>query len=388
MQIENALSVWANLPSPLLTVYLNRMEPDQARHPQRRSDLTWLEKTAAAVIRDLPYRDAKQFHRQVERVAQFLQKHRPEEKALVFFAGPRTWKTIPLESTVKDDLAWGKPKVEQLLPLLRGHRNYGFVVLDHKGIRYFVHTQAGFQLLAKSDFEVDPSQWKRQVHSSIGSEGMQKSRGPQQDLYAHRLAAQYDRLCGRSAKEIEKLASRHEFAAVFLVGPDRLIDTLQSKLPGRLAETAVLVHEDLGRSSAKAIELHVRPMMESYEAERQLSVVNKLLEAAGSGLTNPDEVLSELQDGRIHTLVVAEGLQLSLRKCVKCGLATSSADRVCPECGSLREVTPLDELLPEILGAKHVKLEFVSGPAADLLLKTGGLGGWLRPMKAAVASGT
>ena len=386
MQIQSALSVCANLPSPLLTVYLNRVEPNQARHPQQRSDLAWLEKAAAEAIRKMAYRDAKKFHRQVERVAQFLQNHRPEEKALVLFAGPRIWKTISLESTVKEDLAWGKPKVEQLLPLMQGHRNHGVVVLDHKGVRYFAHTQTGFQLLAKANFEIDPSQWKRQVHGSIGSEGMQKSRGPQRDLYAHRLAAQYDRLCGRSAKEIERLASRHELAAIFLVGPDRLIDTLQSKLPGRLAETTVLVREDLGRNSVKAIERHVRPMIENYEAERQLDAVNKLLEATGNGLTNPDEVLSELQDGRIHTLIVAEGLKLALRKCVKCGLASSSADRVCPECGSPRQTTTIDELLPEILETKHTTVEFVSGPAAELLLKTGGMGGWLRPMKAAAAS--
>ncbi len=386
MQTENALSFCANLPSPLLTVYLNRVEPDQARHPQRRTDLAWLEKAAAEAIRKLPYRDAKQLHRQVDRVAEFLQKHRPEEKAIVFFAGPHTWKTIPLESPVKDDLAWGKPKIEQLLPLLQGHRNYGVVVLDHKGVRYFAHTQAGFRLLAKSDFEVDPSQWKRQVHSSISSEGMQKSRGPQRDLYASRLAAQYDRLCGRSAKEIEKLASRYELAGVFLVGPDRLLDALQSKLPGRLAETTVLIREDLGRSSAKAVERLVLPAIESYQAERQLAEVNRLLEATGNGLTNPDEVLSELQDGRIHTVIVAEGLQLSLRKCPKCGLASSSADRDCPECGTRRQITTLDELLPEVLEGKHTKIEFVSGPAAELLLKTGGLGGWLRSMSVAAAS--
>lgn len=385
MQTENALSSCANLPSPLLTVYLNRVEPDQTRHPQQRSDLAWLEKAAAEAIRKLPYRDAKLLHRQVDRVAQFLRKRRPEEKAIVFFAGPRVWKTIPLESPVKDDLTWGKPKVEQLLPLLQGHQNYGVVVLDHKGVRYFAHTQTGLRLLSQSDFEVDPSQWKRQVHGSIGSEGMQKSRGPQRDLYARRLSAQYDRLCGRSAKEIERLANRYELAGVFLVGPDRLLDTLRSKLPSRLAETSVLVREDLGRSSAKAIERHLSPAIESYEAERQLAEVNRLLDTTRSGLTNRDEVLSELQDGRIHTLLVAEGLQLSLRRCPKCGLASSSADRDCPECGSPRQVTTLKELLPEILQAKHTKIEFVSGPAAELLLKTGGLGGWFRPISVAAA---
>lgn len=386
MQTENVLSFCAKLPSPLLTVYLNRVEPDQARHPQRRSDLARLQKAAAQLIRELPYRDAKQCHRQVERVAQFLLKHRPEEKAIVFFAGLGTWKAIPMEATVKDDLAWGEPRIEQLLPLLQGHRNYGVAVLDHKGVRYFVQTRTGFELLAKKDFEIDGSQWKRKDFASVGSEGMQKSRGPQQDLYAHRVAAQYDRLFGRCAREIELLANRHDLAAIFLVGPDRLIDALRSKLSGRLTETTVLIHEDLGRSSVTALERRVRPLIDSYEAEQQLATVNRLLETTGNGLTNPEEVLSELQDGRIHTLLVAEGLQLTLRKCPKCGSASCSADRVCPECGTPRQVTTLSEFLPEILATKHVKLEFVAGPAAELLSKSGGIGGWLRTAKAAVAS--
>jgi hypothetical protein len=67
-----------------------------------------------------------------------------------------------------------------------------------------------------------------------------------------------------------------------------------------------------------------------------------------------------------------------LRQCPKCGLASRAADRVCANCREQRQEITLGDLLGQVLATGNVKVEFVNGDAAKLLLLTGGLGGWLR----------
>ncbi len=386
MRIESVVPDCAKLPSPLLTVFLNTAENDASRHPRERGDLAWLLDAADALRHTLSYRDAKAFDRQVNRVQRFLEDRHPAEKALVVFAGAKTWKTIPLEAPVIHELRWGKPNVAPFLPLLNAHRRYGAVVMDHFAARYFQYEHGELLLLGRKDFEIDASQWKRMEQCRVATERVQNSRGPVRDLYEHRVEAQYKRLCHQVAGEAFAFCKTRELSGLFLVGPDRLIQIVREKIPASLAASTVLVQENLGRSSPKELQRRLEPLVDYYEQEQQLSAV-KLLQASGrTALTNPDEVLAQLQDGRIRTLLVARNLQLSLRRCPQCGLASTAAGRVCADCGSERQETTLGELLSEVLATGHVKIEFVGGDAADLLRKTGGLGGWLRAGRVAAAS--
>jgi len=386
MQPENILKACLTLPSPVLTVYLNALESDPSRHPRKRSDLVWLRKQAEAMTRGLSPRDAKQFERQVNRVRRLLLERYNLAASFVIFAGPRTWMLLPLQVRVRETLHWGKPKVDQLLSLLNAHRFYGVVVLDHKGVRYFRFRQGQLGLLAARQFDIDPSQWKRKDQGHVSSERIRKTRGPQRDVFEHRVEAQYTRLCHEVAEEGLHLFGTDDLAGLFLVGPGRLIRAVQARVPHPLSESVVLVDENLGRSAPKQLERRLEPLLGEYERGRQLAAVKVLLQASPSAaITEPDEVLAQLQGGRVHTLVVVQNLELELRRCPRCGLAARSADRVCGICGAGRQRMTLDDLLPQVLASHHVKVEFVGGEAAELLRKTGGLAGWLRPARASAA---
>jgi len=385
MRIENVVPDCVKLPAPLLTVFLNTAENDASRHPRERGDLAWLVRAANALSHTLSHRDAKAFDRQVNRVRQFLEDRHAAEKALVIFAGAKVWKVIPLEAPVIHELRWGRPNVAPLLPLLNAHRRYGAVVMDHFAARYFQYEHGELILLDTKEFEIDASQWKRKEQSRVATERVQNSRGPVRDLYEHRVEAQYKRLCHQVAGEASALCKTKELSGLFLVGPDRLIQTVREKIPASLTASTVLVQDNLGRSSPKELQRRLEPLFDYYEQEQQLSAV-KLLQASGqTALTNPDEVLAQLQNGRIRKLVVARDLELSLRRCPRCGFATGAADRVCADCGSVPQEITLGELLTQVLATDNVKIEFVYGDAARLLMRTGGLGGWLRTQRAVAA---
>jgi len=386
MPTENLFQTLAQLPEPVLTAYLNTQGSDASQHPPARTSLARFLRETETMRRTLSHRDAKQFERQANRVRRFLEERHPAERAVVIFAGAKTWKIVPLQVPVSNEVHWGKPKIDPLLPLLNGHRRYGVVVLDHKAARYFEFAYEDLTLLGTKPFEIDPSQWKRMEQGRVAVDRVQNSRGPVRDLYERRIDAQFRRLCHEVSEETASLCKRKELDGVFLVGPDRLIQAVKEKMPQPLAGSAVLVQENLGRSSARQLQRRLEALFSQYEHEQQLCAVKLLQAPDTAALTNPDEVLAQLQNGRIHTLVVAQDLELRLRQCPQCGLATSAADRTCPDCGAVRQEITLGELLAHIFTRWGVKLEFVTGEAAELLRQTGGLGGWLRSAHAKTAS--
>jgi hypothetical protein len=317
-------------------------------------------------------------------VCQFLEDRRPAERALVIFAGLKTWKVIPLQIPVSNELHWGKPKIAALLPLLHGHRRYGVVVVDHTAARFFEFAYGQLTLAATKPFEIDASQWKRREQGRVAIESVQNSRGPVRDLYQHRIEAQYKRLCHQLGEEATALSKSKELDGLFLVGPDRLIQAVQEKIPHFLAASTVFVGENLGQTSARELQRRLQPLIDCYEQEQQLSIVKRLASSRGA-LTTPDEVLAQLQNGRIQTLIVARHLKFRLRLCPRCGFASGAADRTCADCGALRQEIMLDELLARISAKWNIKIEFVSGEAAELLRQTGGLGGWLHGRRAIAA---
>jgi hypothetical protein len=345
----------------------------------------WLFDKAEVLRRSLSYQDAKKCERQIRRVSRFLENRHPAERAMAIFAGSKTWHVVPLPAPVVNEIAWGEPRIDSLLAVLNGQRYYGAVIIDHAGARFFEYSRGQLNLLGTKEFVIDSSQWKRKEQGGVAAERVQKSRGPLRDAYEQRLEAQYKRLCHRVAHEAAELCAKRNFDGMFLVGPDRLTQTVFERIPQNLASSTVRVAENFGRLDPKPLSRRLRPFVERYQQQQQLATVTRLQSAEPPALTNPDEVLAHLQQGTIRSLVVARDFNITLRECPKCGSATTAADRVCSDCGTARVAITLGEFLAKVAPTLGVKVEFVSGKAADLLRTTGGLGGWIRARRAASA---
>jgi len=375
----------AEAPIPILSVYLNTMNQDSTRHLQMPARLAWFRRRAAEVASTLPVQENKQFQKEVERVEKFLDGRHPEERALAIFSGASTWAALPLHASVENVLEWGKPAVGQLFRFLTEHPPYGVIAVDHQVARMFVYRLGELTPLGEKAFDIDKSQWKKKDLGHFASERTRKTRGSNRDLYDHRLEAQYERLCHETAEEAVNLWKKFEFAGLFLVGSERLTSPIRAKLAQHLSPLVFSIPEDLAKFSGRSILRRIEPLIAEFEAGRQVVMVKQLLAEEGKFVTNPDEVLARLQEGSIHTLVVASDLSLRLHQCRQCGRGTRSADPACASCrGELRE-TSLLEMLPGLAANHHMKVEFVSGAAEQLLAKMGGMGGWLRQPKARAA---
>jgi peptide subunit release factor 1 (eRF1) len=160
---------------------------------------------------------------------------------------------------------------------------------------------------------------------------------------------------------------------------------MRTQFPPAFEEFVCLVPEDLGNFSAKELLQRLEPIIAKFEEKRQMAAVTRLLGTDNGTVTQVDETLAQLQSGTVRSIVVSRDFDLDLRQCKKCGLASRAANPVCAACaGELRKVA-LRELLPALLAAHNTEVEIVSGDAARMLSRAGGMGGWLRQAKRTAA---
>jgi hypothetical protein len=375
----------AALPSPILSIYLNTRSKNASRHPRAEACLAWLRKKAASISRTLLPRDAERFLQEVRRIEGFLHGRRPEEKALAIFAGPATWMVFPLQIEVGNELAWGQPAIGQLFRLLHESKSCCIVAVDHRAARFFTYSLGELTELATKQFEVDSSQWKKKSLGHLTSGRIQKMRGPYPDRFEHRMEVQYARLCRETAEQAAALSKQYGLAQIFLAGPDRLIGPMRTQFPPAFGEFLCLVPEDLGNFSAKELFQRLEPIIAECEQKRQMAAVTRLLGTDNGAVADLDETLAQLQNGSVRSVVVSRDFDLDLRQCTKCGLASRAADPLCAACAGERRKVTFRELLPTLLAAHKTGVEVVSGKAARLLERAGGMGGWLRQAKVTAA---
>jgi Bacterial archaeo-eukaryotic release factor family 10 len=377
----NEIQTIAASPVPILTVYLNTQNRNASRHPRVPNHLAWLRKESASLARTLLPRDAERFQQAVARVEQFLEGRHPEEKALAIFYGQETWTVIPMQTSIDNEIRWGKPAIGQLFRLLSEHNSYGVAVVDHQAARFFLFLLGELTQLGEKSFAIDESQWKRKDVGRVASERTRKAHGSDQDLVERRIEAQYERLFRETADQAVVLCKEHDLAAVFLVGPERLVGPIERKFPTAFRAQLISVIEDYGKFSPRGIRRRLEPLMADYEQKWQIAAVEQLLAADRGSVTDVDEALARLQDGTIRNLVVTADHDFQLRECAKCGTVNRFGDPVCASCGGERRNVALLDILPGLAAKLGTKVEFVSGEAAQILARAGGIAGWLRQTK-------
>jgi peptide subunit release factor 1 (eRF1) len=268
--------------------------------------------------------------------------------------------------------------VGQLFRLLSEHKAYGVAVVDHHRARFLQFHLGSLVVLAEKQYEIDESQWKRSDVSHIPSDRTRKAHGPDRDLFEHRVRAQFERKCRETADQLLILFRKHDFQGLFLVGPQRLIDSIKKHFPSAVSRFVVSVPEDWGGFGQAEIFSRLEPLVSDYEQERQLTEVSEILATNGKTVADPDETLARLQAGTIRTIVFAPDHDFHARECTKCGTVSRSVDVTCAACGGERRRISLLDVLPQLAAEQGVKVEFVKGAAAQALARTGGLGGWVR----------
>lgn len=365
------------LPAPILTVYLDTNREKTANRALEPKYLINLGSQAKLTEETLDPEDCGGFRKQVERAEAYLRIHPPSSKGVAIFAGPDSWKFVPLEAPVEDDVHWGAPNLAPLLWLLEEHKPYGILAVDRKRAQFFLFRFG--EMLALGEKECIPVPSKQKDMGPVSRAfGVRVSRGSNRDVFQHHREAGYSHYYRQIAEQMERWCEAEHFQALYLLGPGEVITAIQKELSLAVRERIVPVVKDIGWASKTELHRRIERIVHLHELKRETSLVHTLLSAERGAVLGIDETLVRLQQGKIRTLVVVKGLDINLKRCGECLWVDHTTDPACPACGRERYPVTLRDILPELARRYTVSMEVVSGDAGRKLEKAGGIGAWLR----------
>lgn len=233
---------------------------------------------------------------------------------------------IPLRSRIRLS---DRPHVKPLADLLDSFGGYGVALVDKQGARFFY-----FHLGELREQEGILGENVRHTKRGGGSQAPGRRGGSAgQTNYVEEVAE-------RNAREAAEFATRffaeNNVRRILIGGTDENVTLFRNQLPK--AWQSLVVGSFPMSMTASHAEVLERAMQVGYEAEkrREAKLVDAVVTAAAKGkggAVGLEDTLKALNDGRIQTLLILEGLREAGYRCTGCQYLTAVEVQTCPYCG-------------------------------------------------------
>ncbi len=199
-----------------------------------------------------------------------------------------------------------KPYVKPLLHLMKYYANYGVILIDRVGARFFEFHLGELQQAAGTMGE-DIRKLKHGRGSSAA--GMRGGIGGarQEDEHAQRNMRE-------AAEDATRFFARKDIRRLFIGGTSENVAQFREMLPKRLQSTIAgtfPMDMDAGESEVRE---HTLDLLHKLNAEREQRLIERMITSAhggGSAVTGLAPTLRMVSDGRVDTLVVSDGYRAS-----------------------------------------------------------------------------
>jgi rubrerythrin len=297
-------------------------------------------------------------------------------RGVALFSAQRSglWQTYPLPLPVPNHVHVGrKPYLAPLMALWDTYSSYGIALVDRLGAK-LLHYQMG-ELAA---IEGTLGEEVRTVKSGRGS-SVVGQRGGTEGHVARRVAEVIRRNVKESAAAATAFFAAHQCAFVLVGGAEDVVKEFLSALPapwpdrvaGTFAAAIDTPDNDLRDMTLSLLVGAVR--------QREHELADAVITAAAkgaNGVARLDDTLSAAHDGRIQTLLVAQGYEAAGYRCGTCGYITAQRLATCPFCGgSFAHIPHAVEVMIERVIAQGGKVKVIQDHAQ---LKEAGVAALLR----------
>ncbi len=290
---------------------------------------------------------------------------------------------LPLPGRADGALArWSEPYVTPLLLVRDDYERYAVVVMDRERWRYFQVYLGEIEEVKEAFFDVDTSEWRKLTEPAQGGSPMYGT-GLGKDLFEDRVEGWVRRFYKKAADLLERTMAKHRARRLILCGPEERRAEFESVLPRTLQDRVAArlpAPPKLDASPGEVLK-HVANAVEEAEHAGELELVDRIREEGLGGL---NQVLHELQQGRIYVLAVAWTPEILNETVYRCGwngyvAATEAGARAFCAGQGEPEAVPLDEVLPDLVVRHGCRLEFMRDePMARLVEELDGIGGLRR----------
>ena len=309
-------------------------------------------------------RERKNVHRFVGR------RFRLSGRSLVLFAcEPRgLWELFQLQvPSLSIARLADRPSVSQLAAILDEQERYGIVILDKERAR----------LLSVYLGEVEDDIRIKSRYSGRTAAG-----GWSQSRYQRRREGQLHAHVLKAVKALAREQRRRGFDRILVGGPDEARVALLGALPRGLRSRVAGTFACEVSASDRAVLTRTRNLMDAAERGGEVALVSHIMDGArnrGLAAIGWEETLPALLEGRVHKLVLVEGLRKRGRSCPRGHLAAGRGSRLCSLCqeplGASRDLT---EAAVGTALDTQASVEMVRGQAARRLRTEGGICAILR----------
>jgi len=373
----------AALPTPVLSLYADVNPGKPFNHAK-----AWVARAKNSLKDlDLPAELRKRF---VEVLEQELS---PEARTLVIFGHVDGRGVHILRYPLHVDLPivdlrhgriearWGEPYVAPLVYALDEYERTGIVWLRGAQWKFYEFFLGEIEERTGVFAEIAPEIWKELDEfdpNRVRALAIAKNAGLR-DKFARRMETAAHRYLKRLAGLVEKAVSEMEIRRLVLLGAADSMNIFLQMLTKGMRDIVVARITDVPAREATPTQVwaKVGPVLDKLERDGELALLEEI--RTQPGVWGLDPTLDALQLGRLDLLVVPWNVDVRVLR-TPSGIVAATPEPLevlCP--GEPREEVLLRDVMCELCEAYATRLEIVSGPAEEKLLKEfGGLAGRLR----------
>ncbi|RLC56292.1 MAG: hypothetical protein DRI30_06095 [Chloroflexi bacterium] len=316
--------------------------------------------------------DLAVIEREHDRVLDFLKDYAPRGRGVIIYASTPDdiWEVYPLDVMVPSQVSVGSsPNTALLAQVMEEYPRMAVLMLDGGDARIYSAEQG-------SDSESDRESTELPNRHAQG--------GWAQARYERHVEFHHAMHLKSVAEKLEGMYHERPFDRLVIVGAERAAKEFEALLPEDIRRRLIgNLTADFKQEGDSEILDRARALREEDERASELVLVNRIFEqtdAKGRGALGIDETIEALIEGRVDTLVVAEGVTKEGTVCLKCDYFAAHSFSQCPACAQ-SDVERLPDAIEHAIeyaigNGSHVNIAFADARAK--LLSRGGIGALLR----------
>jgi hypothetical protein len=207
-----------------------------------------------------------------------------------------------------------RPYVSPLITLFERGAPAGVVMAHRDGLRVVEIRFGEGKDVMSLDFSTDEEEWREMKGPAGANPAMAQQTAPQRDRFERRLDEHRGRFLVDAAARVADIARQRNWTVMVITGDPRHTAAVEAALPAE--DTPELLRRDalLEPLPAADVVTAVEDAVEEASVARRAHLVTRAMGAAaagGRGAVGTRDVVKALNEGRVATLLIADGARLA-----------------------------------------------------------------------------
>jgi len=315
----------------------------------------------------------KKIKEDIGKIERFLRDNKREFKkgiAVISSSGLDIWRNYHLSLPVKNEIVIDKsPYINPLLFLLDNYQRCAVLLVDKELARIFIIHLGEIDEYTELFTPDIPGKHKRGGWFSL-----------QQARFERHIDYHVNLHIKDVVKTLEDFLHKESINKIIMGGSEDAIAKAKKMLPNVTTQKIISTfHAEITMGEKEVLGKTLR-LIEEFEKEKAKNTIEKLITKAMKNemaVTGHDDVLFNLNEGRVMRLIFLKDIVISGYRCTGCGFLTTQEIKSCLYCGG--KVEKMGNLIDFVVQKSmqlSVPVEVITESAE--LAKAGGIGAFLR----------